>query len=164
LVVLDPPDVADASASGIMGKRYGTVRGTATLRDLIEAGCGEAWRIAAVGVLVKVADHTHQGEHQALSDWVKSVVPMPLYFDLHSYRPGYLRDGTHRVARVPRNHGATYLALWTVPHAERCVRRCPGSKCEKPSDLLMELQRPREENEASQLVVSSPNWLQRRSQ
>src|SRR4051812_36569865 len=56
LVVIDPPHVADAGANGIMGARYGTVRGSAALRELIEAGCREAWRIAAVGIVVKIAD------------------------------------------------------------------------------------------------------------
>src|SRR5205823_4567379 len=53
LVVLDPPHVADAGTNGIMGKRYGTVRGTAALRELIDIGCREARRVAKVGVLVK---------------------------------------------------------------------------------------------------------------
>jgi len=111
LVVYDPPHVADAGATGIMGSRYGTVRGIAALRDLIEAGTREAWRIARVGILVKVADHAHQGEHQALSDWVKAAVPVPLYFDMHTYRSAYLRDGKHRATRVPRSNGATWLVF-----------------------------------------------------
>jgi hypothetical protein len=111
LVVIDPPHVADAGASGIMGTRYGTVRGAAALRELIEAGCREAWRIADVGMLVKVADHAHQGQEQPLSDWVKAAIPMLTYNVLHTYRPTYLRDGKHRATRVPRNNGATYLAF-----------------------------------------------------
>lgn len=111
LVILDPPHVADAGLNGIMGTRYGTVRGIAALRALVEAGVREAWRIAAVGVLIKVADHAHQGAHQALSDWVKMAVPVPLYFDMHTYRSAYLRDGKHRVARVPRSNGAMWLVF-----------------------------------------------------
>jgi hypothetical protein len=111
LVIYDPPHVADAGLGGIMGSRYGTIRGTAALRALIRAGAREAWRVASVGILVKVADHAHQGEHLALSDWVKAVVPTAPYTVLHTYRPTYLRDGKHRVTRVPRSNGATWLAF-----------------------------------------------------
>jgi hypothetical protein len=111
LVVYDPPHVADAGAASIMGQRYGTVKGTPALRALIQDGTREAWRISSVGILVKVADHAHQGEHHALSDWVKAVVPRPAYTVLHTYRPTYLRDGKHRVERVPRSNGAVWLAF-----------------------------------------------------
>jgi hypothetical protein len=71
LVIYDPPHVADGGTCGIMATRYGTVRGISALRAQIEAGAREAWRISSVGILVKVADHAHQGEHQALSEWVE---------------------------------------------------------------------------------------------
>jgi hypothetical protein len=116
LAVYDPPHVADAGQNGIMGSRYGTVRGIAALRNLIESGAREAWRVASVGILVKVADHAHQGEHQALSDWVKAVVPTPPYTVLHTYRPTHLRDGKHRVERVPRSNGAVWLAFRKAGH------------------------------------------------
>jgi len=111
LVIYDPPHIADGGKTGIMARRFETVRGTLALREVIQAGAREAWRVAAVGVLVKVADHAHQGEHQALTEWVKAVVPMPLYFELHTYRPGFLRDGKHRAVRLPRNNGAVYLVF-----------------------------------------------------
>jgi len=116
LVIYDPPHVADAGPNGILGSRYGTVRGIAALRELIQAGALEAWRISAVGILVKLADHAHQGEHQALTDWVKVVIPVPLYTELHTIRPGYLRDGKHRVTRVPRSNGAIYLVFRKSGH------------------------------------------------
>jgi hypothetical protein len=119
LVVYDPPHVADAGADSILGQRFGSVRGTAALRELIEAGAREAWRVARVGILVKIADHSHQGEHQGLSDWVKASIPMPLYTQLHTVRPSYLRDGKHRATRVPRNNGATYLAYRKDSHRHR---------------------------------------------
>lgn len=119
LVVYDPPHVADAGVESIMGQRFGTVRGIEGLRGLIVAGAVEAWRVARVGVLVKIADHSHQSEHQALSDWVKAAIPMPLYTQLHTVRPSYLRDGKHRATRVPRNNGATYLVFRKDSHRHR---------------------------------------------
>jgi hypothetical protein len=111
LVTYDPPHIADGGKNGILARRFGTVRGIDALRDLVQAGTREAWRIAALGILVKVADHAHQGEHQPLSDWVKAAVPTPLYTELHTFRPVHPRDGKHRVTRVPRSNGAAYLVF-----------------------------------------------------
>ena len=111
LVVFDPPHIADGGQHGIMAGRFGTVRGIPALRELIQAGAREAWRVASIGVLVKVADHAHGGRYQPLSRWVEDALDAPLYFDLHTYRPAYLRDGKHRGMRVPRSNGATYLVF-----------------------------------------------------
>jgi hypothetical protein len=119
LVVVDPPHIADGGSASIMGARYGTVRGVAALRELIEAGTREAWRVSSVGILIKVADHAHQGEHLALSDWVKATVPVRPYTVLHTFRPTFLADPKHRVTRVPRNNGATYLAFRRDGHRHR---------------------------------------------
>src|SRR5207248_9914461 len=89
------------------------------LRTMIEAGAREAWRVASVGILVKVADHSHAGELLLLSDWVKAVVPVQPYTVLHTYRPAYLHDGKRRAERVPRTNGATYLAFRKDGHQHR---------------------------------------------
>lgn len=131
MVVYDPPHIADGGQGSIMARRFGTVRGVAALRDLIEAGALEAWRVARVGVLVKVADHSHQGEHQPLSDWIKAVVPARPYTVMHTYRPVYLRDGKHRAVRVPRNNGATYLAFRKDGHQHRDFDRLYARQTEQ---------------------------------
>jgi len=119
LVVYDPPHIADGGERSIVARRFGTIATTPALRDLIVAGCREAWRVASVGVLVKVADHSHGGELLPLSDWVKGVLPVAPYAVLHTFRRGYLRDGKHRAVRVPRNNGATYLAFRKDGHGHR---------------------------------------------
>lgn len=116
LAVYDPPHVADAGAGSIMGRRFGTVKGTASLMALVQAGAVEAWRIARVGVLAKLADSSHGSELLALSDWVKAVIPVRPYAVLHTYRPLALQDGKWRVERVPRNNGAVYLAFRKTGH------------------------------------------------
>jgi hypothetical protein len=108
LVVYDPPHLADLGADSIMGRRFGTVKGTPGLRLLLTAGMREAWRIARVGILVKLADHSHGGEFLQLSHWVYDELAAELYFSAHTYRPP-LRDGKWRAQRVPRNNGADWL-------------------------------------------------------
>jgi hypothetical protein len=123
LVIYDPPHVVDAGAASIMDQRFGTVRGIAALRQVIEAGAREAWWVARVGVLVKVVDHLHQGEHLLLSGWVKAAIPMRLYTQLHTVRPSYLKDGKHRVTRVSRSNGAVYLTSRKDSHRHKDVDR-----------------------------------------
>ena len=117
LVVIDPPHVADAGAASIMGSRYGTVKGIAALRELIEAGIREAWRVSSVGILVKVADHAHQGEHLALSDWVKEAVPVP---------------AVHGAPHVPPDLPAGREASG-CPRTSEQRRDVPGIQADRPS-------------------------------
>lgn len=119
LAVYDPPHVADAGKDSIMGRRFGTVRGSAGLRALVEAGALEAWRIARVGVLVKLADSCHGGELLRLSDWVTQVIPERPYAVLHTYRPFNLEDGRWQVARAPRSNGAVWLCFRHDGHRHR---------------------------------------------
>jgi len=131
LAVFDPIHLADGGRASIMARRFGTVRGTAALREGIMAGALEAWRVAAVGILVKVTDHSHGGEFLSQSDWVKAAIPVHPYFVLHTYRGGHLRDGKHRVQRVPRSNGAVYLAFRKDGHRhkdfDRLYRQQPAA-------------------------------------
>jgi hypothetical protein len=81
LAIYDPPHIADGGQASIMAARYGTVKGTTALRDMIQDGAREAYRLARVGVLVKVADHCHGGELLRLSDWVASALPARPYVE-----------------------------------------------------------------------------------
>ena len=110
LVVLDPPHIADGGKASLMAARFGTVRGTAPLRALIQAGCGEAWRVARVGVLVKVADHEHEGRLLQLSRWVEDVLG-PTSMFIHTVRRTKLIDSKWKQQRSPRCNYATYLSF-----------------------------------------------------
>ena len=110
--IFDPPHTADNGAGGLYYNRYGgTAKGNAALIEDIQAGVREAWRIARVGVVVKVTDASHGGEWVALSDAVKAGIPMPPYFELRTVRAAPIRDPKHRVQRVPKSNGAVYLVF-----------------------------------------------------
>jgi hypothetical protein len=105
LTVIDPPHIADGGAASIMGTRYGTVRGTAALRDLTEAGSREAWRVARQGVIVKVQDCVHASRCWWLSRWVQDVMPCEPYDFLHLTRARKLNDPKwKRQLSVRRRH------------------------------------------------------------
>ncbi len=131
MVLADPIHVADGGQASIMARRFGTVRGTSKLRDDIMACSQEAWRIAAVGIVVKVTDHAHGGEFLSQSDWVKAAIPVRPYAVLHTHRGGYLGDGKRTVQRIPWNNGAVYLAFRKDGHRhkdfDRLYRRQPAA-------------------------------------
>lgn len=115
VTIFDPPHIPNGGRTGIMARRYGTVKGTAALRELIEDGAREAWRIASVGVLVKVTDSANGGRHLQLSRWVEGMLPVAPYTELH--RIGrHLRDGKHKAVRIPRSNGAVYLVFRKASH------------------------------------------------
>ena len=108
LVVIDPPHLADLGADSIMGRRFGTVKGTSGLALLVTAGVREGWRISRVGVLVKLADTSHGGEFLQLSRWAVDALGVEPYFVTHTIRPP-VGDGRRKVQRVPWNNGAVWL-------------------------------------------------------
>lgn len=118
LAVYDPPHLPDLGADSIMGKRFGTAVGTDGLDRLVTAGVREAWRIARVGILVKLADSSHGGEFLQLSRWVADQFNVDPYFVAHTTRAP-LEDGKWKVQRVPRSNGAVYLVWRKAGHEHR---------------------------------------------
>ena len=106
LVVYDPPHLADCGAESIMGRRFGTAKGTPALRLMVTAGIREAWRVSRVGILIKLADHSHGGRFLALTQWAYDELGAELYFSAHTTRPPL---AAHRRQRVPLNNGADWL-------------------------------------------------------
>jgi hypothetical protein len=118
LAVYDPPHLADLGADSIMGKRFGSAMGSDGLDRLVTAGVREAWRIARVGILVKLADSSHGSEFLQLSRWVAEQFDAQPYFVAHTTRPP-LEDGKWKVQRVPRSNGAVYLVWRKDGHQHR---------------------------------------------
>jgi hypothetical protein len=115
LVVYDPPHVADAGEDSIMGQRFGSATGTVGLDRLVTDGIAEAWRLARVGILVKLADSNHGGEFLQLSAWCTQRLGVRPYFVAHTTRL-QLEDGKWKVQRVPRSNGAVWLIFRKSGH------------------------------------------------
>lgn len=86
VVIFDPPyhtDMGKGKAS-VMGARFDTFATVADLRAAVEQGTREAWRVARLGVIVKVQDYVHNSRVQWMSDWVKAALaPMDAYDFVH---------------------------------------------------------------------------------
>jgi len=147
VAVYDPPHLPHLAPTSFMARRYGTVRSTAGFREMIEAGIREAWRIAAVGVIVKLADFPNGGAHLPLTSWAYEALGAAPCYVMHTVgRPSPRPVG--EVGRVPRNNGADWLVfrkdgprypdfvrlyerqeLSRVAHAEP---RCAAPMCDAP--------------------------------
>jgi hypothetical protein len=134
LAVYDPPHLADLGADSIMGRRFGSAAGSEGLDALVTAGVREAWRIARIGILVKLADSSHGGEFLQLSRWVLDQFDAQPYFVAHTTRPP-LEDGKWKVQRVPRSNGAVYLVWRKDGHQHRdfdgLYERQEASRCKQ---------------------------------
>lgn len=109
LAVLDPPHNADAGAASIMGSRYGTYR-QGELEAAVRQGVREAWRVARIGVLVKVCDAVHGQRLVRMSAWVTDELGEP-YEVVHQVRERPIVDPRWRQPQLSaRNNGAIFLA------------------------------------------------------
>jgi hypothetical protein len=112
VALFDPPHLADAGTSSIMGSRYGTYRTQQALEQAVRKGTGQAWRIARLGVVIKVCDHVHGSRLVRMSRWIDEVLcelggqPYEVVHQLH--RP--LIDPRWREPQLSaRNNGSSYL-------------------------------------------------------
>lgn len=125
VVIFDPPyhtDVGHAKAS-VTHKRYGSFATVNDLRPAVEQGTAEAWRVARLGVIVKVQDYIHASRAVWMSLWVHRAIPVEPYDVLHVRRmSGKIRSPRwHRQLSVWRNH-ATYWVYRKDPvHRARAV-------------------------------------------
>ena len=113
VVVFDPPHLADGGEDSIMAQRYGTYGGD-ELEDAVTRGAREAWRVARLGVVVKVTDAVHGQQYVPMSDWVRGSLGdhwMVPYEVVHQVRERALEDPKWCEQLSARNNGATYLAF-----------------------------------------------------
>ena len=106
----DPPHLPHLAPTSFMARRYGTVRSTLRFRAMIDAGAREAWRIAGVGVIVKLADFPNGGAYLPLTSWAYEALGAAPCYVMHTIgRPSPRPAG--EVGRVPRNNGADWLVF-----------------------------------------------------
>jgi hypothetical protein len=108
VVAFDPPQNGDAGARSIMGARYGTYKGR-ELEKAIRLGSAEAWRVARVGIIVKICEQIRNSKFQPQRDWVCEAVGAPIYDIVHGTRRHAVTDPKWREPQLSaRNNGSTY--------------------------------------------------------
>ena len=108
VVLFDPPHVADGGADSIMAEKFGTYADE-DLPDVIRDGVREAWRVARLGIVVKVTDHVHGQRYVLESDWVRDAVGQPPYDEVYQVRSGAMIDPRWEEQLSAYNNGSTYL-------------------------------------------------------
>jgi hypothetical protein len=107
--LLDPRHNADAGVRSVMGQRYGTYK-HADLERVVRQGAREAWRVARLGVIVKVTDAVHAQCFVRMSRWVYEELGEP--YDLVHQLHRALIDPKWREPQLSaRNNGSTYLVF-----------------------------------------------------
>jgi len=110
VVYFDPPHNADAGARSIMGQRFGTYP-HGELEDVVRRGTREAWRVARLGVVVKVTDSIHAQKFIRMSGWIYEELGEP--FDVvHQLRRRAMIDKRWKLPQLSaRNNGSSYLVF-----------------------------------------------------
>jgi hypothetical protein len=108
--IYDPPHLPHLAPTSFMARRYGTVRSSAGFQAMIEAGTLEAWRIASVGIVVKLPDFPNGGAYLPLTSWATEALGVSPCYVMHTVgRPSPRPNG--EIGRVPRNNGADWLVF-----------------------------------------------------
>src|SRR5215831_479476 len=124
VVLFDPRHLADSSAGAIMANRYSTVSDD-QLPFVIDIGTREAWRVARLGIVIKVTDHVHGQEFVSESDWVRGALDGQRPYEVvHQVRSGALIDPKWEEQLSAYNNGATYLIF--RKDSPRHIRRRNG--------------------------------------
>jgi hypothetical protein len=110
VVAFDPPHLAGLGKSSYFRSRYGTYQAS-ELPEVIRQGAIESWRVARLGLLVKVTDHVNSAHFKRESQWVIEAIGQEPYEVVHVLHAAV---GT---ARWPdqqmsaRNNGSTLLVF-----------------------------------------------------
>jgi hypothetical protein len=124
--VFDPPYLADVSKHnpGIVGRRFGSFATVDDVRLAVMRGAVEAWRVARLGIVVKVQAHTHASVLVDMPSWVsQALLGQPLYGRVEQTRPAKLLDPKWTDQLSVWSNSATFLAY---RHGDqRHVRRRP---------------------------------------
>lgn len=119
VVAFDPPHLADGGEDSIMAQRYGTYDND-ELEETVRQGVREAWRVARLGIIVKVTDHVHGQEFVSMTDWVRwglafmtegNGTPMPPYEMVYQIRESPMTDPKWGEQASAYNNGSTYLVF-----------------------------------------------------
>jgi hypothetical protein len=130
VAIFDPPYLADVSVKnpGIVGRRFGSYARQVHVHAAVRRGMREAWRVARIGVIVKVQIHTHASLLVDMEGWVRESIGAPLYGRVEQVRPVKLTDPKWTDQLSVWSNSATFLAYRKGD--QRHIRRQPAALLE----------------------------------
>jgi Protein of unknown function (DUF3102) len=120
VVLFDPPHLADGGEDSVMADRFGTLAGEQDLRELIMQGTAECWRVAALGIVVKVCDHVHGQRLVQETEWVAEAMNYGMPYEVvHQVRTTTMKDPRWGDPLSAYTNGSTYMVWRTDGHIHR---------------------------------------------
>ena len=114
VTIYDPPFLSDMSKHGtaVMESRFSGYRGEAEARETVQAGAREAWRVARLGIIVKLQDHTHNNRYVDMTGWIREALGQPLYGKVDQLRQaGKIKSPRWGDQLSVYSNSATFLAF-----------------------------------------------------
>lgn len=113
VTIFDPPYLSDVSKKnpGIVGRRFGSFNNQSDTWQSVVSGMQEAWRVARIGVIVKVQQHIHASLFVDMQAWVRASLPVPPYGQVEQIRPVKLTDPKWTEQLSIWGNSATFLAF-----------------------------------------------------
>lgn len=137
VVVFDPPYLSDVSRHnpGIVGRRFGSYANQDRARWTVMEGAAEAWRVARLGLIVKVQQHVHASLFVDMVSWIRDALPdQPLYGQVEQVRPVKLTDPKWSDQLSVWSNSATFLAF---RHGDqRHIRRSRRSRTAEKTPMM----------------------------
>lgn len=109
IVVFDPP-FQPQTVDGLIGAKFTKIEGgVSAVKDSVQKGCREAWRVARLGIIVKVQDYIHDHKPVWMSMWVWEALGEP--YDFVTLRASAKMSASNwsRQLSVRRNHSTFWV-------------------------------------------------------
>jgi hypothetical protein len=109
VVIFDPP-FQPQTVPGAIGAWFTKIEGgVADVKQSVQAGCREAWRVARLGVIIKVQDYIHDHKPVWMSMWIWEALGEPYDFvTLRASAKPHARNWTRQLS-VRRNHSTFWI-------------------------------------------------------
>jgi hypothetical protein len=109
VAIFDPPYHTESGRS-LISHRFGSYATIPALREAVETGCREAWRVARLGVVVKVQDYCHASRYIRMTRWVEdALAPAEMYDEVHLVSPSKIEDPKWGDQLSVRSNATTWL-------------------------------------------------------
>ena len=131
ICVFDPPYRTDAGKDSILAARFGSYPTVEALEVGVRAGVREAWRVARVGIVVKVMEYIHASRLVRMTRWVEDEIPIPLYDYVLAESPSKVEDRRWREPQLSVRSTACHYLVWRKDGAVH-RRHTPGMVVRNP--------------------------------